>query len=98
MKLAIRVTVSGLSGETNAYVSVPSATGSLEISGASRWDDISLASRGVEDAGHEVAVLDDHLALADEQPDLGKPVVLDVGDDRLAGAVLVGPGRRVGSL
>ena len=35
------VTVSGSSGETNAYVSVLSATGSLLIAGASRWDDIS---------------------------------------------------------
>src|ERR1700757_397277 len=33
------VTVSGLSGLTNAYRSVLSATGSLLISGASRWDD-----------------------------------------------------------
>src|ERR1700733_8464612 len=36
------VTVSGLSGLTNAYTSVLSATGSLEISGASRCDDIQL--------------------------------------------------------
>src|SRR5580704_29710 len=36
------VTVSGLSGLTNAYTSVLSATGSLEISGASRCDDIYL--------------------------------------------------------
>src|SRR5437899_11336232 len=34
------VTVSGRSGLTNAYRSVVSATGSLEISGASRCDDI----------------------------------------------------------
>src|SRR5262245_50417583 len=36
------VTVSGLSGLTNAYVSVLSATGSLLISGASLWEDIRL--------------------------------------------------------
>src|SRR5271166_329955 len=34
------VTVSGLSGLTNAYTSVLSATGSLLISGASRCDDM----------------------------------------------------------
>src|ERR1700733_5483544 len=39
------VTVSGLSGLTNAYTSVLSATGSLEISGASRCDDIHLPHR-----------------------------------------------------
>src|SRR3954469_25090663 len=35
------VTESGRSGLTNAYRSVLSATGSLEISGASRWDDMA---------------------------------------------------------
>src|SRR5262249_39342152 len=35
------VTVSGLSGLTNAYVSVLSAVGSCEIRGASRWLDAS---------------------------------------------------------
>src|SRR5690348_3190772 len=39
------VTVSGLSGLTNAYTSVLSATGSLEISGASRCDDIHIPHR-----------------------------------------------------
>src|SRR5437660_3146640 len=39
----ISVTVPGLSGLTKAYRSVLSATGSLEISGASRWDDISAS-------------------------------------------------------
>src|SRR5215831_6191213 len=37
MKLLITVSVSGLSGERNAYTSVLSAEGSSEISGASRW-------------------------------------------------------------
>src|SRR5215472_19309153 len=36
----MRVTVLGRSGLTKAYTSVLSATGSLEISGASRWDDM----------------------------------------------------------
>src|SRR5215218_4628263 len=35
------VTESGRSGLTNAYRSVLSATGSFEISGASRWDDMA---------------------------------------------------------
>src|SRR3954452_11332376 len=37
MKLLTIVTVSGLSGERNAYRSVLSADGSSEMSGASRW-------------------------------------------------------------
>ena len=45
MKLAMSVTVSGRSGLTNAYTSVLSATGSFEISGASRWLDIRPSSR-----------------------------------------------------
>ena len=36
MKLLMIVSVSGLSGERNAYTSVLSADGSSEISGASR--------------------------------------------------------------
>ena len=36
----IIVTKSGLSGLTKAYVSVLSATGSFEIEGASRWEDM----------------------------------------------------------
>src|ERR1700745_464649 len=36
----MNVTVSGASGLTNAYTSVLSATGSFEISGASRCDDM----------------------------------------------------------
>ena len=45
MKFAMSVTASGLSGLTNAYTSVLSATGSFEISGASRWLDIRPSSR-----------------------------------------------------
>src|SRR5437867_13417999 len=41
------VTVSGLSGLRNAYVSVLSAVGSSEISGASRWLD-AVAAAGPE--------------------------------------------------
>src|ERR1700722_4553758 len=39
------VTVPGLSGLTNAYTSVLSATGSLEISGASRCDDMNASQK-----------------------------------------------------
>src|SRR5690349_25140397 len=39
MKLLMIVSVSGLSGDRNAYRSVLSADGSSEISGASRWLD-----------------------------------------------------------
>src|SRR5207245_6283566 len=42
MKLARIVTVFGLSGLTNAYRSVLSATGSLAIPGASRCDDMTF--------------------------------------------------------
>src|SRR6478736_7884480 len=45
MKFAISVTVPGLSGLTNAYTSVLSATGSLAISGASRCEDMRLPHR-----------------------------------------------------
>src|SRR5436190_6798951 len=45
--LAISVTVSGLSGLRNAYVSVLSADGSSAISGASRWLD-AVAAAGLE--------------------------------------------------
>src|SRR5580658_6714042 len=41
----MRVTVLGESGLTNAYTSVLSATGSLDVSGASRCDDMSYLTR-----------------------------------------------------
>src|SRR3954471_20886668 len=41
-QLAIRLTVLGSSGLTNAYVSVLSTAGSLEMYGASRWLDAEL--------------------------------------------------------
>src|SRR3954466_11468846 len=57
------VTVSGLSGLTNAYRSELSATGSLLISGASRCEDISYgpfrqrsAVHGFEQPGGELLV------------------------------------------
>src|SRR5690349_1012578 len=53
------VTVSGSSGETNAYRSEESATGSLLISGASRCEDMSKplsALDGFEQAGGELLV------------------------------------------
>src|SRR5829696_2231336 len=86
MKLAISVTWSGRFGLTNAYTSVPSATGSLLISGASRCDDMSATSCCVENPGGEVLVVDDDLPLADQQVDAVAEVVLDVGHDGLASA------------
>src|SRR5947208_8768650 len=47
IQLEMIVTVSGLSGLRNAYVSVLSADGSSEISGASRWLD-AVAAAGPE--------------------------------------------------
>ncbi len=43
-KFAISVTVSGLSGDTNAYTSVLSAAASLTMPGASLCDDIAWTS------------------------------------------------------
>src|SRR5437773_11812549 len=40
MKFARNVTLEVSAGSTNAYRSVLSATGSFEIAGASRWEDI----------------------------------------------------------
>src|SRR5437867_251383 len=47
IQLEMIVTVAGLSGLRNAYVSVLSAVGSSEISGASRWLD-AVAAAGPE--------------------------------------------------
>ena len=84
--------MSGSAGLTNAYTSVLSATGSLGISGASRCEDISLASRRVQDPGHQVAVVDHDLAFSDEQPHLGPSVVVDHGQHRLRRPPRTGPG------
>src|ERR687886_2210659 len=46
IQLEMIVTVSGLSGLRNAYVSVLSAEGSSEINGASRWLDAWAAGVG----------------------------------------------------
>src|SRR6185437_8038377 len=75
------VTVPGSSGETNAYVSVLSATGSLLIAGASRWDDIScLLPRLARDLRGELTVADGDFAFAGHDRD---PVVVYVGHDRI---------------
>src|SRR6185437_6178426 len=74
------VTVPGSSGETNAYVSVLSATGSLLIAGASRWDDIScLLLRRARDSRGELAVADGDFAFAGHDR---HSVVVYVGHDR----------------
>src|SRR5438046_2450106 len=51
----MRVTVFGLSGLTNAYVSVLSTTGSLLTSGASRCDDMVFLSLSASWFGQRVA-------------------------------------------
>ena len=87
------VTVSGLSGLTNAYTSVLSATGSLLISGASRWDDIYLASsrllarrlRCLEQSLHQRTILVGRLARPVQHGHLTAPGVADVDDDGLVG-------------
>src|SRR5262252_4652483 len=83
------VTLSGRSGLTNAYTSVLSATGSFEISGASRCEDMAdLSGRGEGpgdsgDARGEVVVVHDDLLLADHDGDLSGVGVADVRDQRL---------------
>src|SRR5580704_2132015 len=90
------VTVSGLSGLTNAYTSVLSATGSLEISGASRCDDIQLphwlrwgddsgprgSAGGAGDPGGQVLVAQPGLTGPGEHLDVPRPGVADVHHDR----------------
>src|SRR3989442_4301389 len=80
MKLARIVTVSGLSGLTNAYRSVLSATGSLEILGASRWDVTNLFSctHFLSDKCGETGIpcLDDGLSIHH-----GDLVAADCGDN-----------------
>src|ERR1700722_20268884 len=97
----ISVTVSGLSGLTNAYTSVLSATGSFEISGASRCDDIGnslLAMRmgelrgnqlpdGVGQPGDEGLVADDGVARPWEDVELAGRCVPQVHDEGGAGGV-----------
>src|SRR5689334_4949693 len=77
------VTVPGSSGDTNAYTSVLSATGSLLIAGASRWDDISSGSllRRAGDPGGDLAIVQLHLALTRHHRDLSGVGLADVGHD-----------------
>src|SRR5262245_8531703 len=94
------VTVSGRSGLTKAYTSVESATGSFEISGASRCDDMAalLSAHvggvgGADDTGDEGAVVDDHLGGAVVDRDLAAISVPDAEDHVAAverGSELVG--------
>src|SRR5581483_3220471 len=91
--LPFSVTVSGLSGLTKAYTPVLSAAGSLEIAGASRWDDMSWFTflqcvatwltllRGRHEAPDQLAVADDDLACADEECDLAGLAIAHVRDD-----------------
>src|ERR1700729_2331772 len=89
------VTVPGSSGETNAYRSVLSATGSLLIAGASRWDDIcSSSARRASDPGSDLAIVQLHLTLAGHHRDLTGAGIADVRDDRPR----CGRGLRVGLL
>src|ERR1700734_263625 len=92
------VTVSGWSGLTNAYTSVLSATGSLEISGASRCDDIALPPLpgGAGDPGGQVTVAYPGLGGTGEQLDVAGPQVADVQYER-AGAGFLAAGRGRGS-
>src|SRR5438477_448816 len=69
-------------GSTNAYRSVLSATGSLEISGASRCDDIDSLLRDGAETSDEGRVSTDHLAVADHHDDLAARGIGHVGDDR----------------
>src|ERR1700694_3081945 len=90
------VTVSGLSGLTNAYVSVLSATGSLLISGASRCDDMAtplVLSRSclwsaspVEQPLHQHGISVCRLARPVHHGHLTAPGVANVRHDRLARA------------
>src|ERR1700722_20530665 len=82
------VTVSGLSGLTNAYTSVLSATGSLEISGASRCDDIDLP-HWLERARM------DRCGLTDRAGDPGGQVLVAQGGVAGPGEHLDVPGLRV---
>src|SRR5580700_6793368 len=96
------VTVSGSSGLTNAYRSVLSATGSLEISGASRWDDMAQITRRVRwiaSAGgggqllSKLRALDGDLLGAEIDGEGAGLGVQQVGEDRAS----VGHGRGVGT-
>src|SRR5438093_3145466 len=89
------VTFVASTGSTTASTSVLSATGSFEISGASRCDDIASLLRDRDKAGDERGVAAHDLACADHDDDLAFPNVADVGDEGF-GAGLDGPLRRGG--
>src|ERR1700754_3466671 len=76
--------VTVLLGVTNAYVSVLSATGSFEMAGASRCDDISrfLSACAAQHAGHERLVGEPDLTLAEEDLDLSGGGVGDLDQHR----------------
>src|SRR6516225_4215100 len=82
------VTMLGLSGLTNAYRSVLSATGSLAISGASRWEDITYLALGersvacVEQSVCEARIAEHDFLRSREQADLAGREVANMGDDR----------------
>src|SRR6266508_2001190 len=74
------VTFVGSLGSTKAYTSVLSATGSLEISGASRCDDIASLLRDGDEARDEPGVAARDLSCTDHDDDLALAGVPDVGD------------------
>src|SRR5918992_5769242 len=89
IQLEMMLTVSGRSGLRNAYVSVLSAEGSSEISGASRWLDAwaaeGLSSRDVS-AAHSAAE-----AAAAKRRNASFRIVLSLlSDGRSRSAVLAG--------
>src|SRR6266508_6714887 len=86
MYLAMSVTFVGSLGSTKAYTSVLSATGSLEISGASRCDDIASLLRDRDEPGDEPGVAANDLVCADHDDDLALPRVADIGDQRRGAA------------
>src|SRR5262245_17013520 len=97
MKFARIVTVFGRSGLTNAYRSVLSATGSFEMPGASRCDDMGdpplclgvrrvrerSAVGGADDPSCEVGVAMHDLLVPDHQPHLAARALAHVREDRL---------------
>src|SRR5437763_15023004 len=70
--------------ETNAYVSVLSATGSFEMPGASRCDDTARLPARPQQRGHERLVLEHDRPLADEHLELAGRGIAKVDDEWLA--------------
>src|SRR5438093_3716667 len=88
------VTFVASTGSTTASTSVLSATGSFEISGASRCDDIAGLLRDRDKAGDERGVAAHDLACADHDDDLAFPRVADVCHERLGACLYGAPSRR----